>query len=116
VLFPVSCREQQALAPRRQAYFCANCEASPQMLYSLHMKAHVWVMPKRSVLDPQGQTIQHALSGLGYSQVADVRQGKFFVLNLDGWNREEAQKQLERISKEVLANPVIEEYRFEIVD
>jgi phosphoribosylformylglycinamidine synthase len=48
--------------------------------------------------------------------VADVRQGKFFVLNLNGWNRDEAQAQLERISKEVLANPVIEEYRFEIVE
>lgn len=80
------------------------------------MKAHVWVMPKRTVLDPQGQTIQHALSGLGYAQVKDVRQGKFFVLNLDGWNREEAQRELERISKEVLTNPVIEEYRFEIVE
>src|SRR5437773_9003846 len=77
------------------------------------MKAHVWVMPKRTVLDPQGQTIQHALSGLGYSAVRDVRQGKFFVLNLDGWSREEAQKQLEHISKEVLTNTVIEEYRSE---
>jgi phosphoribosylformylglycinamidine (FGAM) synthase PurS component len=48
--------------------------------------------------------------------VRDVRQGKFFVLNLDGWNREEAQKQVEHISKEVLTNAVIEEYRFEIVD
>jgi phosphoribosylformylglycinamidine synthase len=73
-------------------------------------------MPKRTVLDPQGKTIHHALSGLGYSQVSDVRQGKFFVLNLDGWNRDEAQKQVERISKEVLANPVIEEFRFEIVE
>jgi len=45
-----------------------------------------------------------------------VRQGKFFVLNLDGWNHDEAQKQLEKISKEVLTNPVIEEYRFEIVE
>jgi phosphoribosylformylglycinamidine synthase len=80
------------------------------------MKAHVWVMPKRTVLDPQGQTIQHALSGLGYAAVKDVRQGKFFVLNLDGWNRDEAQKHLEKISKEVLTNSVIEEYRFEIVD
>ena len=80
------------------------------------MTAHIWVMPKRTVLDPQGQTIHHALSGLGYQQVSDVRQGKFFVLNLNGWTRDEAQKQLERISKEVLANPVIEEYRFEIVD
>jgi phosphoribosylformylglycinamidine synthase subunit PurS len=84
--------------------------------YNDAMKAHVWVMPKRTVLDPQGQTIQHALSGLGYAQVQDVRQGKFFVLNLDGWNRDEAQAQVERISKDVLTNTVIEEYRFEIVD
>jgi len=80
------------------------------------MKAHVWVMPKRTVLDPQGKTIHNALAGLGYTQVQDVRQGKFFVLNLDGWSRDEAQTQLERIAKDVLANPVIEEYRFEIVD
>lgn len=73
-------------------------------------------MPKRTVLDPQGQTIQHALASLGYGQVSDVRQGKFFVLNLDGWSHDEAQKHLDRISKEVLANPVIEEYRFEIVE
>ena len=53
------------------------------MLY-LAMKAHVWVMPKRTVLDPQGQTIQHALTGLGYASVKDVRQGKFFVLNVEG--------------------------------
>jgi phosphoribosylformylglycinamidine synthase subunit PurS len=80
------------------------------------MKAHVWVMPKRTVLDPQGQTIQHALSGLGYAAITDVRQGKFFVLNLEGWSLDEAQKQLEKISKDVLTNPVIEEYRFEIVE
>ena len=80
------------------------------------MKAHVWVMPKRTVLDPQGKTIQHALTSLGYQQISDVRQGKFFVLDLDGWNKDEAQRQVERISKEVLANPVIEEFRFEIVD
>jgi phosphoribosylformylglycinamidine synthase subunit PurS len=80
------------------------------------MKAHVWVMPKRTVLDPQGQTIQHALSGLGYAAVNDVRQGKFFVLQLDGWSREEAQAHVEKISREVLTNMVIEEYRFEIVE
>ena len=73
-------------------------------------------MPKRTVLDPQGQTIQHALSGLGFSAVKDVRQGKFFVLNLDGLTREDAQSQTERISKEVLTNPVIEEFRFEIIE
>lgn len=80
------------------------------------MKAHVWVMPKRTVLDPQGQTIHHALSSLGYDAVKAVRQGKFFVLDLEGWSRDDARKELERISREVLTNPVIEEYRFEIVE
>jgi phosphoribosylformylglycinamidine synthase PurS subunit len=80
------------------------------------MKAHVWVMLKATVLDPQGQTIQRALSSLGYSAVQDVRQGKFFVLALDAMSREEAKTQVERIAKDVLTNPVIEEFRFEIVD
>jgi phosphoribosylformylglycinamidine synthase PurS subunit len=80
------------------------------------MKAHVWVMPKPTVLDPQGQTIHHALASLGFSQVQGVRQGKFFVLQLDGLTREEAAKQVERIAKEVLTNPVIEECRFELLD
>ena len=79
------------------------------------MKAHVWVMLKSTVLDPQGQTIHHALSSLGYTKVEGVRQGKFFVLELDGMSREEAQKQVERISREVLTNPVIEEFRYEIL-
>jgi phosphoribosylformylglycinamidine synthase subunit PurS len=106
LFFEASCRSADF---REQAVPRHRC-------YTYCMKAHVWVMPKRTVLDPQGQTIQHALAGLGYEQVRDVRQGKFFVLNLDGWNRDEAQSQLERISKDVLTNPVIEEYRFEIVD
>lgn len=80
------------------------------------MKAHVWVMPKRTVLDPQGKTIHHALSGLGFAQVTEVRQGKFFVLDFDGLTRDQAQTQIEKIAKEVLTNPVIEEYRFEIIE
>lgn len=80
------------------------------------MKAHVWVMPKKTVLDPQGQTIQHALASLGFQTVRDVRQGKFFVLELNGMSRDDAQRDVERISREVLTNPVIEEFRFEIVD
>jgi phosphoribosylformylglycinamidine synthase len=80
------------------------------------MKAHVWVMLKSTVLDPQGQTIQRALSTLGYSKVQDVRQGKFFVLALDGLSREDAKTQVERIAKDVLTNPIIEEFRFEIVE
>jgi phosphoribosylformylglycinamidine synthase len=80
------------------------------------MKAHVWVMLKTTVLDPQGQTIQRALASLGHSAVKEVRQGKFFVLSLDGLNREQAKAEVERIAKDVLTNPVIEEFRFEILD
>jgi len=53
---------------------------------------------------------------LGYSTVQDVRQGKFFVLALGGLSREEAQTQVARIAKDVLTNPVIEEFRFEILE
>ncbi len=80
------------------------------------MRAHVWVMPKQSVLDPQGKTIQHTLASLGFAAVKDVRQGKFFVLDLGGVSRDEAAKQVERISRDVLANLVIEDFRFEIVE
>ena len=73
-------------------------------------------MLKSTVLDPQGQTIQRALGSLGYEKVRDVRQGKFFVLALDGMTRDEAKSQVERIAKDVLTNPIIEEFRFEIID
>jgi phosphoribosylformylglycinamidine synthase subunit PurS len=80
------------------------------------VKAHVWVMLKSTVLDPQGQTIERALHSLGYSKVEGVRQGKFFVLNMNGLSRTEAQADVERIARDVLTNPVIEEFHFEIVD
>jgi phosphoribosylformylglycinamidine synthase subunit PurS len=81
------------------------------------MKARVFVSFKSTVLDPQGQTICNALHGLGYSAVADVRQGKFFDISLTvATSPEQARKELEVIAHEVLANPVIEEYRVEILD
>lgn len=79
------------------------------------MKAHIWVMLKSTVLDPQGQTIHHALSSLGHSQVKSVRQGKFFVLDLNGMTEDDARKKVEKIARDVLTNPVIEEFRFEIL-
>jgi phosphoribosylformylglycinamidine synthase subunit PurS len=82
----------------------------------LVMKAHIWVMPKRTVLDPQGQAIQHALSTLGFRNVEEVRQGKFFVMQLAGATREAAETQVERMAREVLTNSVIEEFRYEILD
>jgi phosphoribosylformylglycinamidine synthase subunit PurS len=80
------------------------------------MRAHVWVMLKSTVLDPQGAAIQHALASLGHSAVRDVRQGKFFVLDLQGVDRAGAQSEVEEIARQVLTNPVIEQFRFEIVE
>jgi phosphoribosylformylglycinamidine synthase PurS subunit len=81
------------------------------------MKARVFVSFKSTVLDPQGQTICSALHGLGYPAIAAVRQGKFFDIALaDGTTREQAEKDIAAIAHDVLANPVIEEYRFELLD
>jgi phosphoribosylformylglycinamidine synthase subunit PurS len=81
------------------------------------MKARVFVSLKTTVLDPQGKTVRSALQGLGYSAIQDVRQGKFFEIAIaDGVTREQARKDLETIAHEVLANPVIEEYRVELLD
>jgi phosphoribosylformylglycinamidine synthase len=77
------------------------------------MKAYVYVSLKKSVLDPQGKTIQGALTKMGYKGVSDVRQGKYFEMTLDGnLDRQAAEKEVERIAREVLTNPVIEEFRF----
>jgi phosphoribosylformylglycinamidine synthase subunit PurS len=78
------------------------------------MKAYVYVTLKQTVLDPQGKTIQGALKKMNYKGVADVRQGKYFVLTLNGISRDQAQAEVERISREVLTNPVIEEFSFSI--
>jgi phosphoribosylformylglycinamidine synthase subunit PurS len=77
------------------------------------MKAYVYVSLKKSVLDPQGKTIHGALKKMGYRGVNDLRQGKYFEIALeDGIDRDAAQAEIERIAREVLTNPVIEEYRF----
>ncbi|MCC7235313.1 MAG: phosphoribosylformylglycinamidine synthase subunit PurS [Bryobacterales bacterium] len=81
------------------------------------MKARVTVYPKPSVLDPQGQAIAQALRGHGHPAVSDVRQGKVFDIAFEpGKSRAEAEREVETIAHEVLANPVIEEYRVEILD
>ena len=78
------------------------------------MKARVFVTLKQSVFDPQGQTITDALHSLGYTGVADVRQGKFFELELGNLSQDEAKSEVERIAREVLTNPVIEEFTFSL--
>ncbi len=79
------------------------------------MKAHVYVTLKTSVLDPQGQTIQNALHKIGFAEVTAVRQGKAFAPSLaDGLPSEKARTEVERIAREVLTNPVIEEFTYRI--
>ena len=81
------------------------------------MTARVFVSLKSTVLDPQGQTIRSALHGLGYPAISDVRQGKFFDIAIaDSVSPEQARRDIETIAHEVLANPVIEEYRVEFLE
>jgi phosphoribosylformylglycinamidine synthase PurS subunit len=79
------------------------------------MRAYVYVSLKKSVLDPQGKTIQGALKKLGYKGLEEVRQGKYFEITLDGGlGRTEAETEVARMAREVLTNPVIEEFRFSL--
>jgi phosphoribosylformylglycinamidine synthase len=81
------------------------------------MKAYVYVTLKQTVLDPQGQAVHNALKKMQYQGIEDVRQGKYFVLRLnDSLDRASAQAEVERIAREVLTNPVIEEFRFHLED
>lgn len=80
------------------------------------MKAKVFVTLKPSVLDPQGKAIHHSAEQLGFQQITEIRQGKYFELSLeDSVNESEAREAAEKIAADVLANPVIEDYRVEIV-
>jgi len=79
------------------------------------MKAKIYVTLNPSVLDPQGKAIHHALATIGYSHIDDVRQGKYFEVSLDKTlSAEEARAEIERIARDVLSNPVIENYRVEL--
>jgi len=79
------------------------------------MKAKVYVSLKSGVLDPQGKAIQHSVELLGYSGISDVRQGKYFEIALDGSvDNSEARQSVDKIAREVLSNPIIEDYRVEI--
>jgi phosphoribosylformylglycinamidine synthase subunit PurS len=79
------------------------------------MKARVYVTLKPSVFDPQGRTIAEALHSLGYGSVGEVRQGKFFELEVNAGSQDQARALASEVADKVLANPVIESYRVEIV-
>jgi phosphoribosylformylglycinamidine synthase subunit PurS len=78
------------------------------------MKARVFVTLKPSVFDPQGQTIAEALHSMGYTGIGDVRQGKYFELELDVPSVEKARVLAAEVADKLLANPVIESYRVEV--
>jgi phosphoribosylformylglycinamidine synthase subunit PurS len=79
------------------------------------MKAKVYVTLKPGVLDPQGKAIHHSVELMGYKSLADIRQGKYFEIAIDPSATEsEARQSVEKIASDVLANPVIEDYRVEI--
>jgi phosphoribosylformylglycinamidine synthase PurS subunit len=79
------------------------------------MKAKVYVTLKPGVLDPQGKAIQHSVDLLGYGGIEDVRQGKYFEIELDeSLDRDRSRETAERMAREVLSNPVIEDYRVEV--
>ena len=81
------------------------------------MTARVYVSLKQTVLDPQGQTIRAALASLGHASIESVRQGKFFEIQIAaGTDPAKASREIEDIARDVLSNPVMEEYRVEIAE
>jgi phosphoribosylformylglycinamidine synthase len=78
------------------------------------MKARVFVTLKPSVFDPQGHTIADALHSMGYSGIGDVRQGKYFELEIDAASAESVRALAAEVADKLLANPVIESYRVEV--
>jgi phosphoribosylformylglycinamidine synthase len=78
------------------------------------MKAHIHITLKNGVLDPQGKAIENALKTLGFDEVKNVRQGKFIEIELDEKDPEVAEKQVSKMSEQLLANTVIENYQIDI--
>jgi phosphoribosylformylglycinamidine synthase len=79
------------------------------------MKAKIYVTLKPSVLDPQGKAIHHAVETIGYRGIEEVRQGKYFIVTIeDSFSPDEARANIDRMARDVLANPIIEDYRVEL--
>lgn len=78
------------------------------------MKARVFITPKRGVLDPQGKAVERSLHSLGYPEVHNVHLGKYIEMALDGVDAEHARRRTDEMCRRLLANGVIEDYRFEL--
>jgi phosphoribosylformylglycinamidine synthase subunit PurS len=75
------------------------------------MKAKIIVMPKRTVLDPQGKTVKNALESMSFKGIKEVRIGKFIEVELTGSNKAALKEKMDKACHDLLSNPVIEEYR-----
>ena len=75
------------------------------------MKVQVIITLKKNVLDPQGKVIQQTLDGMGFNNISDVRQGKFFEIEIDEKDQKKAKEKVEDLSKKLLTNLVIEDYK-----
>ncbi len=80
------------------------------------MRAHVFIMPKKGILDPQGKAVEHSLHQLGFAEAHDVRLGKYVEMSVDAAGREQAQQRVDEMCRKLLANGVIEDYRFELLE
>jgi phosphoribosylformylglycinamidine synthase len=112
-------REPHAAAagPLLTGHARGRCATSAPRLRAVGaMKAHIIILPKKAVLDPQGKTVRGALEHLGYTGIAEVRVGKFIEIELTGTDREAARRQLDEACHRFLSNPVIEDYHLEIHD
>jgi phosphoribosylformylglycinamidine synthase len=78
------------------------------------LKVEIYITLKNTVADPQGLTIKHALESLGYKNLGEVRIGKMISICLDSKDRKETEWQINKMCKKLLANPVIEDYKFQI--
>ena len=78
------------------------------------MRARVFITPKKGVLDPQGKAVERSLHALGFNEAHDIHIGKYIELALDGVDREQAQRRTDEMCRRLLANGVIEDYRFEL--
>ena len=76
----------------------------------------VHITPRRGILDPQGKAIAHSLHTLNYAEVADVRMGKYLEVRVQGLSRAQAEQRVDEMCRRLLANLVIEDFRFEIIE
>jgi phosphoribosylformylglycinamidine synthase len=78
------------------------------------LEVEIYIRLKKTVSDPQGLTVKHALQSLGYQNLEEVRVGKFITIKLNSKDKKEAKQRIDEMCQKLLANPIIEDYSFKI--